>query len=72
MTKQHTYQSFFFIGNILIEPIYIVHKAKNIKEANNNAKLYIYQYYINKNKNITFINRLYDSLVIKTKRLKKL
>jgi hypothetical protein len=72
MTKQHTYQSFYFIGNEPIEPIYIVHKAKNIKDANYNAKWYVYQYYADRNKSSMFLNRLNNTVVIKTRRLKKL
>jgi hypothetical protein len=72
MTKQHTYQSFYFFENMPIEPVYLVHKAKNIKEANFNAKWYIWHFYKNKNKSTMFLNKLFENVVIKTKRLKKL
>jgi hypothetical protein len=72
MKKTHIYRSFYFVANEPIEPIYIVHKAENIKNANYNAKSYIRQYYDDRRKSTNFLNTLMKTVSIKTIRLKKL
>lgn len=72
MKKTHIYRSYYFVANEPIEPIYIVHKAENIKNADYNAKFYIHQYYNDRKKSTKFLNTLMKTLSIKTIRLKKL
>ena len=69
MKRQHIYKSYFFVNNKPIEPIYLVHRAENIKNANRNALSYILFYYRDKNKSSNFINKLNDVVKIKSKRL---
>lgn len=69
MKRQHIYQSFYFVDNKPIDPIYLVHRAENIKNANRNARMYILSFYRDKNRGANFINKLNDVIKIKTKRL---
>lgn len=69
MKKYHSYISYFFVDKQPIEPIYLVHKAENIKNANRNALMYILSYYRDKRRGSDFINKLSLVVKIKSKRL---
>lgn len=69
MKKFHSYISYYFVNNQPIEPIYLVHKAENIKNANRNALMYILSYYRDKRRGSDFINKLSLVVKIKSKRL---
>ena len=55
-----------------VDPFFIVHKCKNLKEANNSAMSYLYFWYSDKGKATNFLNSLNKLVKITHKRLVKL
>jgi len=55
-----------------IDPVYILHKAKNLNAANQAAISHLYFYYSNAGKSTEFLNKLNKLVKITHIRLKKL
>jgi hypothetical protein len=72
--KTNVYKSIYLNKKTGIEipPFYIIHKAENIKQANQGAASYLLSYYRDKKRGSDFINQLLKSTKIINIRLKKL
>lgn len=73
MKSIHIYKSIYIDKKTgkEVEPFYIIHQTNNIKEANENAAMYILSYYRDRNKGSNFLNTLINSIKIISIRLKK-
>jgi len=72
--KTNVYKSIYINKKTGIEipPFYIIHKAENIKQANQAAASWLYSYYKDKQRGSDFLNTLFKSTKIINIRLKKL
>ena len=65
MIKDKIYTSYFLNKNYFqIEPFYVIHRAKNIKNASESAKSFYYHYLKNKNRGAIQINQLMKKIKI--------
>jgi hypothetical protein len=72
MKRYHVYKTYFFIKKENVEPFYIIHKAENINQANEGAKMYFAGYLGQKPIGTIKKNLLNKLLKVKSIRLKKL
>ena len=65
MRKDKIFTSYFLDKNFFqIEPFYVIHRAKNVKDATDGAKSFYYHYLKNKNIGSTQINLLMKKIKI--------
>lgn len=57
---------------IELDPFFIVHKCKNLKQANEGAMSYLYFWYSDKGKATNFLNSLNKLVKITHKRISKI
>lgn len=72
MIKDKVYISYFYNKKNLqpIDPIYLVHKQNNIKNATTAAKWYYFGYINQKKLSAMQKNKLYKELLVKTRKSK--